>query len=58
MMLLAKRKSDPSMAKEAVGKLEVALTTVQGGGDKSKAAYYGTRLPEARALAAALSKGK
>ena len=58
MMMLAKREGDASMAKDAVAKIEVALTTVQGGGDKSKAAYYGNRLPEARELAAALSKGK
>jgi tetratricopeptide (TPR) repeat protein len=58
MMILAKRKNDPSMAKDAVGKIEVALTTAQGGGDKSSAELYSARLPEARALAAALSKGK
>jgi len=56
MMLLAKRKSDPDIAKEAIGKIEVALTTAQGGGDRSNAAYYEARLPEARALLAGMNK--
>jgi hypothetical protein len=56
MMLLAKRKGDPEMARQAIGKIEVALTTAQGGGDKPSAAYYGARLPEARAILADMSK--
>jgi tetratricopeptide (TPR) repeat protein len=56
MALLAKRKGDPGMAKDAIGKIEVALTTAQGGGDKPGADYYGARLPEARAVLAEVSK--
>jgi hypothetical protein len=56
MMLLAKRRNDPEMARQAIGKIEVALTTAQGGGDKPSAAYYEARLPEARAVLAELSK--
>jgi tetratricopeptide (TPR) repeat protein len=56
MMILAKRKGDAGMAKDALGKIEVALTTAQGGGDKANASYYSARLPEARALITQLAK--
>jgi tetratricopeptide (TPR) repeat protein len=58
LMVLAKRKGDAEMAKTAAEKIEIAYTTTQGGGDKSKAAYYGARLAEARLMVDQLNKPK
>jgi tetratricopeptide (TPR) repeat protein len=58
MMTLAKRTGNAEMAKDAAEKIEVALTTTQGGGDRPSAANYGARLTEARALVAQLAKAR
>ncbi len=55
-MLLAKRTRNADMAKAAFEKIEVAYTTKQGGGDNVRAADYGTRLSEARAVIDQLTK--
>ena len=56
LMLLAERRGDAEMAKQAVQQIEAAFTTLRDGGDAPSAAYYEAQLPKARALAQKLAK--
>jgi hypothetical protein len=49
-MMFARRLSDPAAAKTAVQQLTFAVQTLHDGGNAPLAAYYETRLAEARTL--------
>jgi hypothetical protein len=50
LMLLAERLGDATTAQTAVQQIEVALVTIQNGGNAPAAAYYEAQLPKARSL--------
>jgi hypothetical protein len=56
LMLLAERRGDAQMAKQAVQQIEAAFTASRDGGDAYSAAMLEAKLPKARALVGKLAK--
>jgi len=55
-MLIAERRSDAKVARQALEQIEAAFATMRDGGHVPFASYYEAQLPEARALVARLDK--
>jgi hypothetical protein len=56
LMVLAERRRDAAMAKNALSQINAAFETMRDGGDAPSAAYYEQQLPRARAIVARLGK--
>jgi hypothetical protein len=54
LMLLAERRRDAAMAKNALSRINTAFETMRDGGDALKAAFYEEKLHRARAIVARL----